>query len=258
MRIRGGWTSLRIAAAMAIVEHARNRFALLLILVLVPFWITTVHLVVTHDVVRFPLHSTGRVIAAAGNDISVISGGMNVVALIVGFMMFTVTFRGGAFDQRLVLAGYPRVHLVLGKAAALAVAATLICAYAVAVISVLWHPHRPVLLAVSLLSAALPYGAIGVLLGALVREELQGMFLIILLTSLDSSLQNPVANPSTGNPVLHYLPSYGAMQTAVGAGFLDDAPVRYLLLQPLWFAGALVLAALAFKVRTRDRRPRSV
>lgn len=55
------------------------------------------------------------------------------------------------------------------------------------------------------------------MLAALLRSELAGMFLVIMASFVDVSLQNPIANAGADSPVLRWLPTYGAMQSAVVA-----------------------------------------
>lgn len=252
--MRRAWTRYSTATAYAVTEHLRNRLALVLVVFFVPLWITLVTLVIADADVRFFLRASDQTVTVHGNHVSKVSGAINAVTLIVGFMMFVVTYRSAGFDQRLAMAGYPRASLLAAKLTALLAAAAVVCAYAVAVICLHWVPEQPALLWASLLGAALAFGGIGVMLGALLRGELEGMFLIIMLSIIDMGLQNPVANPASDSDVVRYLPSYGSMQTGVAAGFLDTTPVLHLLLGPLWFLGAVVVAGTAFRLRTRDRR----
>ncbi|SJZ93459.1 hypothetical protein SAMN02745673_01933 [Marinactinospora thermotolerans DSM 45154] len=252
--MRRAWTRYSTATLYALTEHLRNRLALVLVVFFVPVWITLVYLVITDVDVRFYLRASEQQITVDGNDVSKISGAVNAVTLIVGFMMFIVTFRSTGFDQRLAMAGYPRLHLLLAKLTALLVASALVCAYAVAVICVYWVPEQPVLLWTALLGAALAFGGLGVALAAVLRGELEGMFAIIMLSIIDMGLQNPVSNPASDSDIVRYLPTYGAMQSGVTAGFLDTTPVLHLFLGPLWFLCAVVVAGTAFRLRTRDRR----
>ncbi|TDQ54371.1 hypothetical protein EV190_102205 [Actinorugispora endophytica] len=252
--MRRAWTRYSTATAYAVTEHLRNRLALVLVVFFVPLWITLVTVVIADTDVRFFLRASDQTVTVHGNHVSKVSGAINAVTLIVGFMMFVVTYRSAGFDQRLAMAGYPRASLLAAKLTALLAAAAVVCAYAVAVICLHWVPEQPVLLWASLLGAALAFGGIGVMLGALLRGELEGMFVIIMLSIIDMGLQNPVANPASDSDVVRYLPSYGTMQTGVAAGFLDTTPVLHLLLGPLWFLGAVVVAGTAFRLRTRDRR----
>ncbi|MGI5341171.1 ABC transporter permease [Streptomyces sp. CA-181903] len=248
------WTYFSTAARFALLEHVRNRLALVLVVVFVPLWISLGHAVVDSHVVRFTLRATHGPVTAHGNDLGNITGALNAVTLIVGFMMFSVTFKAGGFDRRLAMAGYPRRHLLAAKFAALVVVAVVTCAYATFSVCLYWSPRRPWLLALALACGALTYGGLGVMLGALLRSELAGMLVIIMTSIIDAGLQSPLANPVADDDAIRYLPSFGAMQVATTAGFRDAVPLPYLLLGPLWFGGAILVAALAFHFHTRDRR----
>ncbi|MEV0415135.1 hypothetical protein AB0I68_31155 [Streptomyces sp. NPDC050448] len=101
------------------------------------------------------------------------------------------TFKALAFDRRLALAGFSRAHLPVSKVTAMTAACALSAAYATAVVCWYWDPVQPVLLALALFTAALSYGGIGILLGAFLRNELAGLFVIIMASLLDTMLQTP-------------------------------------------------------------------
>ena len=84
-----------------LVEHGRNRFAMLLVVLFVPAWITLVYCNIPDKPVPFRLDATGEKLAPAGNLLTQITGAINAVTLITGFMMFAATFSGGRFDRRL-------------------------------------------------------------------------------------------------------------------------------------------------------------
>ncbi|WP_285728818.1 ABC transporter permease [Nocardiopsis sp. ATB16-24] len=251
---RRAWTRYVTAARFALLEHLRNRLALALVVFFVPTWITLVYLVIADAEVGYFLRATGETVVVHGNHVSKISGAVNAVTLIVGFMMFIVTYRSFEFDERLATAGYPRPYLLAAKLTALTTASLLISAYAVAVICLYWVPEQPVMLWAALAGAALAFGGIGVMLAALLRGELEGMFCIIMLSIIDMGLQNPVANPTADSDIVRYLPTYGTMQAGVAAGFQDTVPLTYLLLGPVWFLAAVAVAAAIYGLRTRDRR----
>ncbi|MEU9123602.1 ABC transporter permease [Streptomyces sp. NPDC048506] len=244
------------ATRMALIEHLRNRLALWLVVLYVPMWLLLVDLVISDAPVRFVLRATGATLWARGNQLSQMSGALNTVTQIAGFMMFSVTFASGAFDRRLALAGYPRVHLVTAKSCALVVVSTVVSGYAALIMTLFWHPRQPWLLAVSLFTAALTYGALGVLLGALLRGELEGMFLIIMTSIVDAGLQNPISNNAAGSDVERVLPTHGATQAARAAGYSSATSLDYLALQLAWFAVLTGVGLVVFHRRTRDRSAR--
>jgi hypothetical protein len=254
VNVRRTWTRYRTATVFAVTEHLRNRLALVLVLGFVPLWITLVHLVIADADVTFLLRANDEYVTVNGNHVSQISGAVNAVTLIVGFMMFVVTFRSVGFDHRLVMAGYPRGHLLAAKLTALLLATAVVCAYAVAVTTVYWEPERPVALWMAVCGAALAFGGIGIALGVTLRGELEGMFIVIMLSIIDMGLQNPVANPAADSDVVRYLPSYGSMQAGTAAGFVERVPWPHMALGPVWFVCAVVAAGTVLWARTRDRR----
>ncbi len=248
---------LATAIGFALLEHARNRFALVLVVFYIPLWLTLEHWFVTSEPATFLLRATGERLTVNGGHLTMVSGAVNTVTLIVGFMMFMTTFKSLAFDSRLVLAGYPRLHLLVAKVVAMTLAAALISGYATAVVCCYWDPAQPDLLAIGLFTSAVAYGGIGILLGAFLRSELAGMFVIIMVSLLDTMLQNPISNPAASKDGVYLLPEYGPTQVSMAAGFTDSVPWPQLLLGPAWFAGSWLLGTAAFHVRTRDHRPRA-
>ncbi len=244
--------SLSDATRYEITQHGRNRVALALVVAFIPVWLTLVHVIIPAGPVSFYHNVSDRVVELDANRLSVISGAMNAVTLIVGFMMFSAVRRSSDFDRRLVLAGYPRSALLVAKLLALGLAAAVVSLYATVVLLLFWAPDLVIPFYFSLVLSGLTYGGIGILLGVVFRTELAGMFLIIMISLVDVMVQNPIISPSTRSGAITLLPTYGAMQNAVGAAFVGDLSVGYFLLGLLWLAGAAVIGLVVFHHRTRD------
>ncbi|MCX4588604.1 ABC transporter permease [Streptomyces sp. NBC_01549] len=242
---------LTTATRYALVEHARNRFAVVLIALFLPVWVLLAHAAIPDTPARLHLRATGELLAPRGNEITAISGALNAVTLITGFLMFAATFTSSGFDRRLAMAGYPRTHLVAAKVVALTFVCALIAAYATAVTCLTWTPRQPVLLTTAFFCAGLTYGVLGVGFGALLRREVEGMFAIVMTSIVDLLLQNPITSSGAGSTITRFLPSYGAMQAATAAGFSSVSVPRYVLWQLAWFTAAALLGLLAFHRRTR-------
>lgn len=261
--MRRHWSLLATASRYALIGHARNRFAMLLVVVYIPVWIALAYLTIPDQPAPFRLRATGDILSPPGNHLTQITGALNAVTLIAGFMMFAATFTGGAFDRRLAMAGYPRYHLVLAKLCALTLVCGAIAVYATAVIELAWPPQQPLLLAAALFCAALTYGALGVVFGSVLRREVEGMFAILMISVLDVALQNPLSSSGSDSAVVRFLPTYGAVQASMSAAFSDASAVQGLVTQLLWLVGAAAAGFLVFRRRTRNalapaRRPRTV
>ncbi|MEW2287370.1 ABC transporter permease [Streptomyces sp. NPDC047841] len=248
-------TRFAVATRFTLTEHGRNRFAMILVGLFVPVWTTLAYLAMPDTPARMRLRATGESLTPHGNELTEISGALNAVTLITGFMMFAATFSGSGFDRRLAMAGYPRTHLVLAKVTALALVSAAVAAYATGVTCLAWSPRQPLLLAAALFCAGLTYGALGVGFGSLLRREVEGMFAIVMTSIIDLALQNPITSSGADNPVMRYLPSYGAMQASTAAGFSTSAVPGYLAVQLAWFTAASLIALVGFRRSTRNCLP---
>ena len=246
------WSCYATATRFALIEQARNRLALVILVFFIPAWIVLAYAVSSATPVPFFLRPVGHSVTVQGTALAQITGGLQAIALLVGFMMFIATARSVPFDRRLVQAGYPRLGLVLAKVTSLVVAAAAVAVYTTAWMQPYWRPQQFVLLAASLFLGALIYGGIGIMLPAVLRGELAGMFLLIMISFIDLGLQNPIANTAATSSVLRVLPDYGAMQSAVTSVGLRLVPWSYLALGLCWAVGAAATGIAAFVLRTRS------
>ena len=240
----------------ALRNQARNRLAGLLLAVFVPAWYLLLAAITGHQPLGFRLFATGQVLTVDGRHLTLISAGLNALTLITGFAVFAAIRRTLAFDRRLVFAGYCHATLIAAKTAAIAVVATAVAGYTAVVLLAFWRPGVAGWLAILAAFAviALTYGALGLLLGVLVKGDLEGFFLIIMGSLIDTFLQNPLGNPIANKPVLQWFPSFGPMQFAVGGAFGHTALWGHLALGLAWTAAFTVTGLAIFQVKTRNRR----
>ncbi|MFE9622936.1 hypothetical protein [Streptomyces sp. NPDC006527] len=246
-----GMTAYRTAAGYSLLAMAKNRLALVLLAFLVPLWITIAKTVATPDLFPFRLRATGQVLHAGGDKITMVSGSLNAVSLLVGFWVFSAARRTSAFDRRLAAAGYSRRALLAAKLTALLVTATLVSAYAVAWMLLYWTPRQPGLLILAVLAASLIYGAMGLFLSLFLPGEVEGMVAIIMASIIDLAPQNPVAATTADRPLVTLLPSYGSLQTALQGGFTHHFAVAPLANSLVWLGVLSAIALAAFLRRTR-------
>ena len=244
-------SAYRTAAGYSLLALAKNRLALILLALFVPLWITVAKTVATPDLFPFRLRASGQVLHAGGDKITMISGSLNAVSLLVGFWIFSAARRTSAFDRRLTAAGYPRGALLAAKLTALLATATVVSAYAVAWILLYWRPLQPGLLILAVLATSLIYGAMGLFLSLFLPGEVEGMVAIIMTSVIDLAPQNPVAAATANNPLITLLPSYGSLQTALQAGFTHRLVVTPLANSLAWLAALSAIALAAFLRRTR-------
>jgi ABC-2 type transport system permease protein len=245
-----------VAWRFALRNQARNRLAWLLLVAFVPVWYELLAAIAGHTPLTFRLYATGRVLTVDGGHLTLITAGLNSVTMIVGFAVFAAIRRTLPFDRRLVFAGYRQATLIGAKALAIAVVAAAVAAYTALVLLAFWRPGpagwAAILAAFTVI--ALAYGSLGLLLGVLVKSDLEGFFLIIMGGLMDTFLQNPLGNPLAGKPILEWFPSFGPTQFAVAASLGRTALWGHLALGLAWPAAFAAAGLLIFRIRTRTRR----
>ena len=256
---RTSWrASLREAVVFDLAQHARNRLAMTLVVLFIPTWIGVTKAVLPDRRVVYHSQAAGRALSVPADELVTISGAINAVTLIIGFMMFTAAHRSGDFERRLVLAGYSKSALLPARLVGLLLISGVVAAYAAAVMALHWDPRHVWAIAFSLFISGLTYGGLGVVLGLAVSNELSGMFVIIMVSLVEVMIQNPVTNPSSDQTFVRFAPTYGPMQSGATSGFTDQASWGHSLLGLLWLAAFGSIATIAFHRRTRDHTGRDL
>ena len=256
---RPAFRQFPVAWRFALRNQARNRLAWLLLVAFAPVWYELMEEIAGHTPLTFKLYATGRLVTVDGGHLTLITAGLNAVTMIVGFAIFAAIRRVLAFDKRLVFAGYRQATLIAAKTLAVATVAVAVAAYTSLVLLAFWRPGLAgwAAVAAGFTVIALAYGAFGLLLGVLVRNDLEGFFLIIMGSLMDTFLQNPLGNPLANKPVLEWFPSFGPTQFAVAGAFARTALWGYLALGLAWPAAFAVTGLVIFRARTRTRTRRS-
>ncbi|MFF3485688.1 hypothetical protein ACFYXC_20795 [Streptomyces sp. NPDC002701] len=249
-RAAGFTTALRFTLA----AHVRNRLALVLAVTFIPLWILVVRETAYHAGLHFQNHPAGGYLTADNNRATQVNCALNAVTVIVGFMMFMETFQSGPLDRRLVLAGYPRRHLTAGRVVSLLAVSGALALYTALLLHLSFRQEQFWRLALAVLMANLAYGGIGIMLGTLLRGELEGFFVIIMLSLMDAALQNPGMNPLADQPGLELLPMYTSSQLAYAAAFDTAYDHTYLLGGLVWCVLTTATGLLFFSLRTRGYR----
>ncbi len=102
--------------------------------------------------------------------------------------------------------------------------------------------------------ATATYAALGLLIGVLVRGDLEGFFLIIMLAMLDTFLENPVDNPLANKPILEFFPSYGPTQFAAAGAFHHQVLAGMAGVSLAWTAAFALLGLAVLRLRMPHHR----
>jgi ABC-2 type transport system permease protein len=237
------------AIRLTLAAQVRNRFAWILLVAFVPVWYLLTSAMTPHTDAVFKLRATGATLVLDGHQLILITAGLSAITLITGFVVFAAVRRSLPFDRRLVLSGYRPAALIAAKTNAALVQAVAIGAYAAAVILLFWRPPGLWAIAFAFMLGAATYAALGLLIGVLVRGDLEGFFLIIMISLLDTFFQTPVDNPLANKPVLAFFPSYGPTQFAVAGAFHHQALVNMAAVSLAWTATFALLGLAVLRLR---------
>ncbi|MEV2255541.1 hypothetical protein AB0I94_34095 [Streptomyces sp. NPDC050147] len=245
------------ALGFSVREQSRNRLAALLLVVFVPLWYLLMTSIAGDKDLEFKLYATGELLSVDGKHVTLITAGMNSLTMISGFVVFDAVRKALNFDKRLAFAGFSQSTLIGAKMLAIAIVAGTIALYTSLALLIYWRPGFTgwATILAGFVAMTLTYGSLGLLLGVLVKNDLEGFFLIIMGGLTDTFLQNPLGNPAANKPALQYFPSFGPMQFSVGGSLGDTVMWRYLGFGLMWAAAFAVIGLIVFHLRTRSRRP---
>ncbi|MFC8869341.1 hypothetical protein ACFUAC_17020 [Streptomyces sp. NPDC057148] len=245
------WTAFTVALGFTLTGHLRNRLAMGMTVFFIPTWIYVVRATALDKGITFHTSALGTEVTASMNRTIQISSALHAVTVIAGFMMFMATFSARDMDQRLVLAGYPRSHLLAAKLIALLLITAALACYATGLLLLSWPLTQPWAVAAAMSAAILAYGGLGLMAGFLLRGELEGFFVVVMATLIDVGMQSPVSNPAGDQTGLTALPLYGPAQAALASAFTSTPSLTCSARALTWFVATSALAAVVFLLRTR-------
>ena len=240
---------LKTAIRLTLAAQVRNRLAWILLVAFIPIWYLLVGATIAHGQTTFKLRAIDAAVMVDSHNLTLITAGLNAITLITGFVVFAAVRRSLPFDRRLVLAGYRHGALIAAKTSAALLQAIGIGVYAAIVMLAFWRPAGLWAIAVAFILGAATYAAFGLLIGVLVRGDLEGFFLIIMISILDTFLENPVDNPLANKPILQFFPSYGPTQFAAAGAFHHQALASMAVLSLAWTAAFALLGLVVLRLR---------
>jgi ABC-2 type transport system permease protein len=240
---------LETAIRLSLAAQVRNRLAWILLVAFVPVWYLLIGSMISHAGAVFKLRATDATVVVDGHDLVLITAGLSAITLITGFVVFAAVRRSLPFDRRLVLSGYRPSALIAAKTNAALVQAVAIGAYAAIVMLFFWQSPGLWTIALAFMMGAATYAAFGLLIGVLVRGDLEGFFLIIMISLLDTFLENPVDNPLANKPILEFFPSFGPTQFAAAGAFHHQALAGMAALSLAWTTAFALLGLIVLRLR---------
>lgn len=184
---------------------------------------------------------------AVGNDAdAVLLGGTLMTFSIAGPAVF-VTLAGRGIDQRLALAGFGPVDLVLGRLLLLAQLGLAVAVIFGSLVLVLSSPPDPGAAAGGLVVMAVVAVALGLALGAVLPGDLEAMLAMMAVIGVQLT-------SSSDSLVSVAMPYHGATQLLRASAGDDIAVLPQLGHAAVWFVALMILTTVATVRRSRIHR----
>jgi hypothetical protein len=249
-----------VAFSLSTRELLRRRIVVLL-MVLVPSVFYSIMLIITTTKpITFQLSAIEEedYLQVPQRHEALVFIGLAAVGVLTSFLGMNLAQRDAEIHRRLVLCGYRPAEIVLARLGVLAGVVALMSGFVASFLAAFFSPGRPVLVFGGFALCGWVYGSYGLLVGALFRQELEGVLFVVLLANIDIGwLQNPIYYAHAQHQaVIRSLPGFWPSQVAMAAAFSDHPPLALLapaLKSVTYGAFLLALAFAAYASRSRPR-----
>ena len=184
--------------------------------------------------------------------IAVSERGISLVFFAVASSGFLLSFLGlhliqhkREVNKRLVLCGYNPVELLLATLLTMLLLMLLIGLYIALLTSWFYAIDHFIGVWLGLVMIGFVYGCYGMLAGSLIKGELEGILMIVLLVNIDAGwLQNPLFYDQAKNQeIIQLLPAYYPSQLTVISAF-SDHPIQNALEGSIYYGLSLLVIAV--------------
>lgn len=250
---------IKTGGVMTAKEMARNRFALILLFTIPALFFTLVSLTTGDNLVAFKLASISEdtIVEVSARKESLIFIGVAAVGLLTSFLALNLIQKSSDVNRRLILCGYRPSELVLAKLSVLLCVVVLISCYVGAMLLPFFRPKHFLFVVLGFALAGFVHSCYGLLVGAIVRREMEGILLIVLLVNIDAGwLQNPIYYAEAQNKALiRHLPAYFPSQASIVSAFTDHAISSPFVGSIVYGSILLFISLLIYFWRMRIKRP---
>ena len=203
----------------------RRRIVIILLLVIPAFFLGIVELTTSEHGLLFKLASLSEepIVPVSLKQISHVFFSVACVGFLVSFLALYLIQKNTRANRRLIICGYHPTELLLANFAALVFVIIVIGFYVGGIANAFVKISHTWLFIFGLVLTGLVYGSYGLLVGSLVKGELEGILLIVLLVNIDAGwLQNPLFYAEAQNQVIiRYLPAFFPSQASIIAAFTE-------------------------------------
>lgn len=236
---------------------ARQKIVIVLLLIIPAFFLSVVEFTTSDRMLPFQLASIGDdiFINMSEKGISFIFFAVASSGFLVAFLGLNLIQKNNTVNRRLILCGYHPIELLISILLALFLVISLISVYVGLLTNAFYSVDHLGKFILGLMLIGFVYGSYGLAVGSLIKVELEGILMIVLLVNIDVGwLQNPLFYAEAQNQIIiTYLPAYFPSQTAIITAFTDyssaASTVNGILYGLIFLIFSMVI--FFFKMRTK-------
>ena len=235
----------------------RQKIVMVLLLIIPAFFLSIVALTASERLLPFQLASLKDdvFINISEKGISIVFFAVASTGFLVSFLALNLIQKNNEVNRRLVVCGYSPIELLISFLLTLFIVIVLIAVYVGLLTNAFYHIEHLIRFISGLILIGFVYGSYGLVIGSLIKAELEGILMVVLLVNIDVGwLQNPLFYAEAQNQIIiKFLPAYFPSQTAIITAVTDFSATTATLNGILYGMAFLIFSMLIFfyKMRTR-------
>lgn len=247
--------NIKAASAIIFKEVFRDRITVLL-LFLIPtiFYLVTIFTASENPIlIKIASAPNEPVFMVKQQDLGLIYVGLAATGLIASFLALNIMQRNTHAKKRLILCGYNTFELSFSKFIVVISIVIVIGTYIATMSLLLIEPKHIFGIVAGYILCGFVYGSYGLIIGAILKRELEGILFIVLLTNLDVGwLQNPLYYAGAQNKfIIRLLPGFNPSQVSVISAFSDYSPGPPVIYSLIYGSVFLILSMIIFRMQMR-------
>lgn len=236
----------------------RQRIVLILLIVIPAVFLSIVEFTTSERTLPFRLASLDEevFIEISEKGISFIFFAVASTGFLLSFLALNLIQKNNEVNRRLIICGYHPTEILISIFLSLSLMIVLIAIYVGALTSLYYSiDHLPMFI-VSLMLIGFVYGCYGLTIGSMIKGELEGILLIVLLVNIDAGwLQNPLFyEEAQHQQFISSLPAYFPSQAAIIAAFTDYSAANAILNSFIYGSIFFVFSMLIFFNKMRIKK----
>lgn len=236
----------------------RRKIVIILLVVIPAIFLSIVELTTTERVLPFLLASLDEevFIFISTKGISFVFIAVASAGFLVSFLALNLIQKNSETNQRLVICGYHPIELLISNLLSLFLMIILIAVYVGVFTNIFFPIVHLISFIFGLVLIGFVYGCYGLVVGSLIKGELEGILLIVLLANIDAGwLQNPLFYAEAEHQVIiRYLPAYFPSQTAIIAAFTNYSTINSSLYSILYGSALLMFSMIIYFKKMQIKR----